>query len=455
MYDFLGPIITKGPDQYLALLNFQHIIEPALPKSLRAGFAAARLLLAQKRHCTYKCAEPCTCSDGGDTGNKNTNKPATREGAALAEITDSITRVRSAINQIAAADVATLGRTIKQHWDNWPGNPAGQPPVAQWEAARAEAKRFLFRRFVMMGPASRFWSESQRFAAGSGTGETAARQIVAARKVQGIDSMNTVSAFLTLNLRVVAEFAGLIVSQWPLVAPDLIGSGLGFDDAGLETALSQLQSALETIDTERGNATADNTKNPKSGEDPIANVTKKDEDEGYTPRALALASIDFDVLIAYLSNNANAFRTRLWLSIDSADRLRFLTAYGTLGTRTTGRILGFSGTSAILELDTEADAELAETFRSSVSGNGGLMEVKQVFESVLPTPGVTLDARLGACDALEPYLTESRAIELQRLSAVAQQEAQEVQRMKDRIGSGLLDDPKRGASHIVLDKPQS
>ncbi len=244
----------------------------------------------------------------------------------------------------------------------------------------------------------------------------------------------------------------MIGSGWPLVVPDLISSGLGFDDAGLEPALDALQSALEELDGLRKPPPAPA---PAAGADgalpgPIAAVVEKPE---YEPKALAEASIDFDLLIRYLQNNANFFRAQLWKSIDPADRLRFLAIYGSLGALTTGRILGFVGTSAILELDVSRFPDMEKWFDELITHNDGLDVATSDFKTILPTPGVTLEARLGACDALEPYLAESRTIELARTRSIAEQQALEMKRRSLRLDAKELGDPEMRPPLVVMERP--
>lgn len=454
MHDFLAPIIDRGPQQYLALLTFQDVIEPAVPPRMKAGFSAARTLLANQRLCEIKCKPACSCETVPPppvNGAGTAGGAQTQEASLLAEIADAVQRAKRAIGLIAGAGVATLGQTIKRNLEGWLQVPPDRPTEQEFEAARSEVRRYLYRRLVMNGPAARFWSEAQAFA-GAGTGETAARQIVAARAVQGADALNAAAAFVTLQARVVAEVVDIIGSGWPLVLLDM-PTRLGFEDAGLETALEQMQRALAALDELRKPAPEKEPAKGEGGEpDPTDAVKAAAEDQGYAPRDIAAATIDFDLLVAHLSNNANAFRSRLWRSIDPADRLRFLSAYGSLGGRTTGRILGFMGTSVVLELNLEADAKLQEMFAATVSRNGDLVEVKESFDAILPTPGIALESRLGSCDALEPFLTESRAIELDRLRHVAGQQALEVERMKARISERLLDDPKPSGPMIITER---
>jgi hypothetical protein len=52
---------------------------------------------------------------------------------------------------------------------------------------------------------------------------------------------------------------------------------------------------------------------------------------------------------------------------------------------------------------------------------------------LLPTPGMAIESRLGKCSGCEDYLERSRAIELRRLSAVADKEEHEAARLKARL----------------------
>jgi len=59
----------------------------------------------------------------------------------------------------------------------------------------------------------------------------------------------------------------------------------------------------------------------------------------------------------------------------------------------------------------------------------------------LPVPGMTMQTRIEPCDALEPYLVESRSIELTRQRALAAQQELEVKRREARLDTKDLSDP--------------
>ena len=61
----------------------------------------------------------------------------------------------------------------------------------------------------------------------------------------------------------------------------------------------------------------------------------------------------------------------------------------------------------------------------------------------LPTPGITLEPRLGSCGACEDFIDESRSIELKQRRAVARQAEAEATRLERRLelATPNLDDP--------------
>jgi hypothetical protein len=63
-----------------------------------------------------------------------------------------------------------------------------------------------------------------------------------------------------------------------------------------------------------------------------------------------------------------------------------------------------------------------------------------------------LQARLDGCDLLEPYLSESRAIDLRRQTALAEQAELEAKRFAERIGSKLLDDPVDRRARLEIEQ---
>jgi hypothetical protein len=74
---------------------------------------------------------------------------------------------------------------------------------------------------------------------------------------------------------------------------------------------------------------------------------------------------------------------------------------------------------------------------------------------IFPTPGLTINSRLGKCTACEEFIEESRKIELRRLGAAADAAEQEAARREARIKAGDLDDPEieNAPVRVQIDKP--
>jgi hypothetical protein len=69
---------------------------------------------------------------------------------------------------------------------------------------------------------------------------------------------------------------------------------------------------------------------------------------------------------------------------------------------------------------------------------------------MLPTPGMTIESRLGRCSAAEEFIEQSRAIELRRLTANARQAELEADRLEARLAAKKLDDPKTPSVPVSL-----
>ena len=75
--------------------------------------------------------------------------------------------------------------------------------------------------------------------------------------------------------------------------------------------------------------------------------------------------------------------------------------------------------------------------------------------AILPTPGVSVSSRLGQCSACEEYIEKAREHELERMAALAEQEAWEATRRKSRVEAKDYDDPRSvpQALKLEIDKP--
>jgi hypothetical protein len=106
-------------------------------------------------------------------------------------------------------------------------------------------------------------------------------------------------------------------------------------------------------------------------------------------------------------------------------------------------------------LHADADSRLQKLFTTLVTNNTQLKGLTDGFQIVLPTPGLTIEPRLGACDAGEDYVQSLRTLELdtrgtdlklkeQRL----EQEKLETERYAKRVKADQLTAPEDQAGMV-------
>jgi hypothetical protein len=98
-------------------------------------------------------------------------------------------------------------------------------------------------------------------------------------------------------------------------------------------------------------------------------------------------------LIRHISDNASYFRALLWHSISPEDRVGFVQGFGDVQKLVSGQILGVVGTSVVFELT--ADAPGVSKYLTKLNIGNMVEESVSRTDVELPTPAVTLEARLG------------------------------------------------------------
>jgi hypothetical protein len=143
-----------------------------------------------------------------------------------------------------------------------------------------------------------------------------------------------------------------------------------------------------------------------------------------------------DALMAHLREHWSYYRFALFQALPPSEQLdRLIT--GSSNVLRAGmfepRVVSAHGDQLAVPLNTSNYPGL-EAFLLNMLG-----EVKETEPStstvLLPTPGMSIESRLGRCTGCEEYIERSRAIELRRLSAVADQAEHEAARLKARLES--------------------
>ena len=143
-----------------------------------------------------------------------------------------------------------------------------------------------------------------------------------------------------------------------------------------------------------------------------------------------------DALMAHLSEHWSYYRFALFQALPPSEQLdRLIT--GSSNVLRAGmfepRVVSAHGDQLAIPLNTSNYPGL-EAFLLNMLG-----DVKETEPStstvLLPTPGMSIESRLGRCTGCEDYIERTRAIELRRLSAVADQAEHEAARLKARLDS--------------------
>ena len=138
-----------------------------------------------------------------------------------------------------------------------------------------------------------------------------------------------------------------------------------------------------------------------------------------------------DALMAHLSEHWSYYRFALFQALPPSEQLdRLIT--GSSNVLRAGmfepRVVSAHGDQLAVPLNTSNYPGL-EAFLLNMLG-----DVKETEPStstvLLPTPGMSIESRLGRCTGCEDYIERTRAIELRRLSAVADQAEHEAARLK-------------------------
>jgi hypothetical protein len=233
------------------------------------------------------------------------------------------------------------------------------------------------------------------------------------------------------------------------------------DDNGLAGSLTNARAALAAYRA----ATITPQPTPSgtgTGTSSNGSVQKQDE---YSAKDLAEASVAEEQLLSHVRENESYYRNQIWRHLDAEDQARLLSLLGNLDAIVGKQVLGFVGDKAAMPVLIDQIAALLDWFNANVT-NGEFGPDPPAQLLILPTPALTMEARLGLCDACEDFIMKHRDLDLQLKTAEvaaaqahADQEASEAQRYKQRLAGTPpdLDTPTccdgQVTVRVLLDKP--
>lgn len=425
-----------------ALLALEGLLYEQVPARLQGGFDSARLVLAWDRICDYACDSVCAC-DKPDGGNSTGNQGAPAAGNPYAvELDAAMFAFKEVINRVRSASGDPLANTM-----GIPRTPPGYLDRSDEEKAalRRGFHTYLYKKLVLESLTSSFWNACIDFV--NAPTHANAQAVVEGATPQIVNLLNGAIAYASVGvaaIRQLIEFLG----EFGLNTPFMLAY-LGFDDHGLETAFQNLRRTYEAW-----KKVEDDKKHPpEKTEDPAQSPpppARRTDEVAFSPESLATASVNIDALVDFINMNRSMFRTLIWNTLNPSDRMRFLGFFGDVGRFTTPRVLGFVQDNMAVEVTSSVAIEVESWIRDRLLKIAG--QTLSVEDVTLPVPGMTMQSRLENCDALEPYLTESRQIELARIRSLADQEAAEARRLKQRVDTGNLGDPNPKGPLLVVEK---
>jgi hypothetical protein len=432
-----------------SVLAFEGLLRGALLDAAQEpGFVAARWLAAREEYCSL-CLEPSCCPQAKEPV-QETAQPQSGQGTGTATVQGSVDRVKAIGDKVAAAIITIRDATHHVASDYDKGLRG-----AQLEPAILTYRQWLFRVFGLEWFQPGYWGSCLRFAMNWGSNKTPERleQLLNETASAWLEAVGRASLAILLAQAAVPVMAVQLGAHlgWKTLwyAPY---TARGFDDAGLGALLATARTEVETWRKTLPQPA------PAAGAKPEPEERKETAEETGEPadpfplEQVAGHRVAERALLAHLEQNRSHYLEAMWRAIGPADRVRILeTVFDKLGPDLEPEVLGFIGDRVAVPFRIANYPRASERFTIAMSSlpNDAPGAPQTV---VLPTPGVHIQARLGACDACEPYVTELRHIELSERRAKASQvqaEAEQAYLERERLETRLRVEPQQ------LDNPRS
>lgn len=439
------------------------------------GFDAARKLAAWEKLCAIKCftcecdkplAPRPTTNDGGGATTPVDTTTVTNAAQYLRQCIATLANASPSAICALANDIPRWLRSMAPKWLGGMNATEKQQYENEWQQAKPEYHRWLYRKTVMELGSMRFWNAALDFynaKTPQGTPDTSVatlqRMIGAADPNILVDLFNLAS----IGVRAYGKAIEMIVEVLTNFCVNLVPlkDNIGFNDGGLGTAFGQAQTALDAykaavaIQSQPPSKTADEAKKKEAEQ-----VFEKAAPE-YPPKDIAEAQVLVETLARHIDSNYAYYREAIWRRMEPRDRLMHLRVLGNLSAYVHNDVLGFVGLKAALPYRMTDDISVYAWFVKNVLENEGLKNQSTSTTITLPTKGVTMEARLGQCDCCEEFIMKHRELDLkQKMADVnsaeerAKQEALETERYHKRLQQTppMLEDPdpNQSANRLML-----
>ena len=436
----LAPNPISGQFSRQFVITHEAALRAALLSPIYAkGFDAAKLLAAADRFCEVKRLTACL---DGQCGLPGSGAPAVDR--ARGQVEKAMRGVKSAV------DLLFRTAELKSLVSRLTFNPITledvrfRPDVTEAEqsAALENYHRLLYVLLFTLAPEDRGprWLAALRgFSQASDITPEGAERLLRVVDTEAEDVVNApayISRYLLRLHRLVSSLQGT-----PPGFIRFLAARVGLNDAGIYESIKQLQTAYAEYRGALSPQPSDANRVQQAWEAQIP--------PEYAPARLAEARVSETALLSHMAVNESHYRHAVWESLNPNDRLPFLTMLGGLLRFVENEPLGFVGSRAAFPLRADASG-VAQWYKDHVTDNPGLGDPAPPRTVTLPGPGVSMEPRLGACDACEDFIRDHRALDLTHRRAEvaaarqrARQERSETRRYQLRLDQQppVLDDP--------------
>lgn len=231
------------------------------------------------------------------------------------------------------------------------------------------------------------------------------------------------------------------------------------EDAGLGTQLEQFpkvyRAFLDAVKSKSGDA--DQRKLLDQQMNNQARQSDEDRLENDFPiRDYALAQERAEVLQAHLQEHAEHYSFALFLALPPQEQLDHIEA--AMASITTGFQPGFFQPRVVSQIGSKLLVPLNHEVIDGAQDYLDVLreEIRVATEEdsvMLPSPGLTIDARLGRCSGCEDFIEDSRLRDLELRAAQVRQAVAEAKRLEDRLVANppQLDDPHAPVPRVSVE----
>jgi hypothetical protein len=424
-------------DIYFVLAHEEKLQRALLGPTFLPGFAAAKKLLAQ-RYFDHR-SEIKAEMEAAQAKARGDAAPA-----ADPPVVSIAKNLRKKLDRMITLDlVAEIGTLANSYL---PGNSIEQKEKAEAEEAIGIFNFWIKFKTVTPGVDSRareFVDEIPR----EGSVEPQKAYEALSALTAGLDDEWLTTIKMIAASLVTTSLAFNLMPAFPWLAPVLLQFAMIENNLGVPSLIERAKQA--------GRAYEANLQQPPPPTDPNNDKGQKmmPPPQLFSMQELSLADAEFKKLVLHLEANRVYYMNSIFAQQDANVRYETLEALG-IHTFVENRLLGFLGSRAVFplrveNLEDEARDYLQKQLTDKLSTL--LATVGPVTEDVsLPTNGLHMESVLGQCEALEPFLKDSRDIELalrraqvDRAVAAAEVERAEAARLKARLTTNppLLDNP--------------